>query len=282
MIHRKITRNERLGKVSDQAALMYSWIIPYMDDYYYYSADPVDIKADIFRRRDHIKTEDIPALLAELKNVGLIVTGINDKGKMVMKMTCDKSIQTFRSDRDRYNDYGKIHEKELFDDMPVDVSGIPLTVAREEKVREVKRREEKVLVPPPTPQELMDYWNIKIEGLTRMRKVQSLSDTRRSKIRARGKDEFFNLYWKESIDKIALSDYLTGRNINKRPDDKYKKWVADFDWFIENGNSITKIMEGKYDNDKPVSGGKYHERMQRSREAMERARDAANKKGDTA
>jgi len=75
--------------------------------------------------------------------------------------------------------------------------------------------------------------------------VKSLSDARKKAIRARLKaytmDDIL-----EAFRKAEASDFLKGRND--------RNWQANFDWIIKDAN-IAKILDGNYDNKKPVKSG---------------------------
>lgn len=90
------------------------------------------------------------------------------------------------------------------------------------------------------------YWNKK-EVLP---KIRSCTNKRKTSFTARMKDQFFRENWKAGIDRIAASDFCTGKNSTG--------WRADIDFFLRDG-SLVKIMEGKYDNRKGSVAGKASE-----------------------
>ena len=49
--------------------------------------------------------------------------------------------------------------------------------------------------------------------------------------------------------RVQASDFLTGRQSNKRA------WTATFDWLFDNGSNWVKVQEGNYDNDRGGRGG---------------------------
>lgn len=81
---------------------------------------------------------------------------------------------------------------------------------------------------------VVDYWNSK----SKLSKVVALSASRKAKLAKRMKEEYFRLNWREAIDKIASTPFLTG--------DNDRKWRASFDWFIENDSNYIKAVEGIY------------------------------------
>ena len=72
-----------------------------------------------------------------------------------------------------------------------------------------------------------------------LKKVETLNGVRVKNIKERW-EQFPQLgTWEEIFNKVIASDYLSGRN---------KKWVANFDWLIQNQNNMAKVLEGNYDN----------------------------------
>jgi len=72
--------------------------------------------------------------------------------------------------------------------------------------------------------------------------ASSLSPKRRGAIRARLKECGGLDGWNVALEKVAASDFCTGQR---------GEWRADLD-FILQASSFTKILEGSYDNHKPV------------------------------
>jgi len=66
---------------------------------------------------------------------------------------------------------------------------------------------------------------------------------RKAAIKTRMKDAFFRDNWKAAMDKIPASQFMQGLND--------RGWKANLDWFLK-PDSVTRIMEGKYDNAEPV------------------------------
>lgn len=72
--------------------------------------------------------------------------------------------------------------------------------------------------------------------------VQKITEARRAKLSARLRDCGGIEGWKTALEKISQSEFLRGGNDNG--------WRVDFDFLIKE-SSFTKLMEGKYDNNKP-------------------------------
>lgn len=74
-------------------------------------------------------------------------------------------------------------------------------------------------------------------------KVAKLTDTRKSHVKARWKNDLPSLdKWRNYFTYVSESDFLTGRKDgnNGRP-----PFLADFDWLIKQAN-VVKVAEGKY------------------------------------
>ena len=107
---------------------------------------------------------------------------------------------------------------------------------------------------PPDPQggngEVEENPSTSVESViaawngTRLPKAVALNQSRRKTLNARLKESFWVENWKEGIEKADRSDFLRGANGNG--------WTATFDFFIK-PDSLTKIIEGKYDNRKNKS-----------------------------
>jgi hypothetical protein len=81
---------------------------------------------------------------------------------------------------------------------------------------------------------VVSYWNSKAPNI---KEVQAVAGERERSLRARMNEPFFLANWQAAIDRIAESDFCTGRND--------RGWVADFDFFVR-PETVIKVMEGKY------------------------------------
>lgn len=119
-----------------------------------------------------------------------------------------------------------------------------VTVTQSNATEEDKEREEE----KEEERERIDYNGIKDAYNTicvSLPSVKSLSDARKKAIKAR-----LTSYTVEDIHeafrKAEASDFLKGKND--------RNWQANFDWIIKDAN-IAKILDGNYDNKKPVKSG---------------------------
>lgn len=86
---------------------------------------------------------------------------------------------------------------------------------------------------------IVDLWNS-----TTLPKCVDVNSRRVTSAKARLSDKFFSDNWAPAIEKIRVSKFCNGQND--------RGWRADIDWFLK-PDSISKIMEGKYDDKKPSS-----------------------------
>lgn len=77
-------------------------------------------------------------------------------------------------------------------------------------------------------------------------KVLKLSDKRKMKIRVRFEEMRFDYETLQQVfDKAEASSFMRG--------DNNRGWRADFDWIFNNSTNWLKILEGKYDDRKPIT-----------------------------
>jgi len=86
-------------------------------------------------------------------------------------------------------------------------------------------------------QEAVDAWNILATEFD-LSKCQKITDTRRSKLKARLKDVGGLSGWECALEKVRGSPFLLGEND--------RAWTADIDFMLQE-KSFTKLMEGGYD-----------------------------------
>lgn len=99
IISRSISTSRKVSVVSDQAALLYSWIIPHTDDYGRIEGGADDILFSIVPRRNWSE-KDVEKYLKEMWLVALI-RSYHENDKRYLEVTDFEQHQTFRSDRSR-------------------------------------------------------------------------------------------------------------------------------------------------------------------------------------
>jgi len=102
---------------------------------------------------------------------------------------------------------------------------------------------------------IFNAWN-NLASNTELSKIQSLTKSRKSKLKTRFKDfADFDTKFIDACEKIMQSSFLMGKNSNG--------WKITFDWIIDNDSNIIKVLEGNYDSKKgtfDISGKNYNER----------------------
>lgn len=81
---------------------------------------------------------------------------------------------------------------------------------------------------------LVELWN-----QTGATTCTRMSPARKAKLAQRLKDPWWRQHWREAVEKVATVPGLLGKND--------RGWKASIDWFLR-PDSVTHILEGKYDN----------------------------------
>lgn len=108
-------------------------------------------------------------------------------------------------------------------------------------IERISKEEEtaEAALPEQEPVEVA-FWN----SQPRLPKILRWQGPRFTKLKRRRKDTFFACNWKAAIERTNASDFCTGNG--------QTGWKASFDWFLQ-PDAAVKIMEGKYDNNKPAA-----------------------------
>jgi hypothetical protein len=102
------------------------------------------------------------------------------------------------------------------------------------------------------PKEFKDYWN-SFPELTRLAEIHVMTGKRKRQLQTRCKEALFIDNWKDIIQKMADSPFLTGKEAN---------WHADVTWFLVNDENYTKVHENKYSVKKQPQRGVQRETSQ--------------------
>lgn len=225
MLSRNITISKKVSKVSEfQAKLLYTWLLPFLDDYGRFHADPNLIKGFIFPLEETITTKHIEKMLAELERVGLISLYDVDGSTYLEVVNFDK-FQTFRTDRKRQAEYPEPIGK------PKTPDGKPDAALSEDKGKEKKTSKDKIDFDA-----LKDAWN-DIDWLSG---ISSMTETRKNKLRERDKEmRKLGVTWDDLFEAIGeQKEFLSGKNTTK--------WQMGFDWLIANDTNWVKVHERRY------------------------------------
>jgi len=138
MLSRRISQSKKVNKLSLKAQLVYTWTIPYLDDYGCYTADTDDIKTEVLPKNKRISETGVKNALAELQAGDLIII-YEVNGRHYQKYNEFETFQTFKSDRERKHEYPAY--KEGLE--TVGNQRKPLEPIREVKLSKVKLSKEK-------------------------------------------------------------------------------------------------------------------------------------------
>lgn len=115
MIAKNISTSRKVNRLTDRAALLYTWMIPHTDDYGRLEGDPLSIKAKVIPMRNVTEVqieEDLESL--EKNN---LISKYEVNGERYLEIIGFENFQTFRADRPRRALYPEGGE--------VKISGIP-------------------------------------------------------------------------------------------------------------------------------------------------------------
>ncbi len=84
--------------------MVYTWTIPWLDDYGAYTADPEDIKTEVFPKNKSITERAIAKALQEGSEAGLITLYKVD-GSVCQQYNNFDDFQTFKADRERKHEF---------------------------------------------------------------------------------------------------------------------------------------------------------------------------------
>jgi len=103
IINAVISQSRKVNEVSDQSALLFTWIQAHTDDYGRIEGETEDVLFLVVPRR-RWSEEQVEAYLKELVEVGLLKM-YHDEGRRYFEVYAFDEHQTFRSDRDRKSKY---------------------------------------------------------------------------------------------------------------------------------------------------------------------------------
>ena len=138
-----------------KAQLVYTWTIPFLDDFGCYTADPEDIKTEVFPNNKRISVAGIRDSLLELQKVGLIIL-YSVNGKVYQEYNGFDNFQTFKSDRAKKREYPALNEG-LEDNGNQMIPMSALSEVNLSKVNLIKEKVSKRKFIPPTLQEVIKY-----------------------------------------------------------------------------------------------------------------------------
>lgn len=143
MIARNIATSRKVNRLSDFAALLYTWLIPFCDDFGNMEADPLAIKAKVVPMR--VKSvKDVEDALFEIEKAHLIQFYLFEDEKYLHILSFE-TFQTFRADRKRQGEYPAINKGILWYTRGIPESPNGNHLSTQVKVREGKVSKDKIL-----------------------------------------------------------------------------------------------------------------------------------------
>jgi hypothetical protein len=98
MLSRRISQSKKVNGLPLKAQIVWTWTIPYLDDYGCFTADPDDIKSEVLPKNRKIARRDIENALTIEQEAGLI-TIFDVSGKNFQRYEKFDDFQTFKDDR---------------------------------------------------------------------------------------------------------------------------------------------------------------------------------------
>lgn len=105
MLSKRISQSKKVNGLPIKAQIVWTWTIPFLDDYGCYTGDPEDIKTEVFPKNKKISVKDIEKALGTEAKAGLIVWYSIGNGEIVQQYRNFDDFQTFKSDRPRISEY---------------------------------------------------------------------------------------------------------------------------------------------------------------------------------
>jgi hypothetical protein len=103
------------------------------------------------------------------------------------------------------------------------------------------------ILPPPTPEQFVDEWNMAVP----FAQVKKFGKDRIKHLDARRREKFWLENYAEALARIPKTAFLRGEGNTG--------WKADIDWFLK-PDSVTRILEGKYDGSGTTGAGSHQNR----------------------
>jgi hypothetical protein len=215
---------------SRNARLLFIGILNFADDHGRHPYSAKQCKAEVFPA-DDLSLNDVLRMLSELSQNGLIAPYTVD-GKEYFIIT---GWHHQRIDKPQKAKYPSPEEDPS--------KNIPRTFPPDRKGKEGIGKEEEGDQEDCPHKDIVALYHATLPNL---RAVRAWTPARQEMLRARWKEdaERQNLdWWKEFFQRVAGSDFLTGKSTGDRP------FEADMEWLVRPQNFV-KVIEGKYDNKK--------------------------------
>lgn len=141
MLSRRIAQSKKVNSLSLKAQLVWTWTIPFLDDYGRYTADAEDVKTEVFPKNRKITASAIKDALIEAQAAGLITLYKVD-GEVYQQYNNFEAFQTFKSDRGRNSEFPAYKEGLETDGFQCIPASHQVKLSKD-KLREVKLSKDK-------------------------------------------------------------------------------------------------------------------------------------------
>jgi hypothetical protein len=235
------TDSEPVNTLDPPAEVLFLRLIMKADDYGRFTANAKLIRSLCFPLKDGIRESDIARQLVACEKAGLIAT-YTAQGKPLLEIV--KFGQRLRNSKAKYDPPPSAASCGELPEVPA-TSGLNGIETESESDVESEAEHEGESASPLVrvdPNDLLIEWN-RCVGLV---SVRHMTAKRKVALRVRERDPTFVEHWRAGIVRVAASDFCCGSGSTG--------WRASVDWFLE-PDTLTKVLEGKYDN-RPNGNGR--------------------------
>ncbi len=225
------TDSLRFDGLSSDAERLFTRLIMKADDFGRFHAEPRLVRAACFPLMEKLSLETVLKWMTELVEHRLISCYKAKDGKYLVIPNFGQRLQQSNS---RFPEPSEENGTEQNSTVKNGES------PPEEKRREVEEEAEEASPngsPLPFRSEVVNAWN-EMASTVKLPSCR-LTDARKQALATRSKDPWWVENYTAAIAKIPTTPFLLGTND--------RRWRADFDFFIR-PDTVTKIMEGKYQN----------------------------------
>lgn len=145
MLSKTISTSRKVNKLSDRAALLYTWLIAHTDDYGRMEGDALSVRAKVVPMRNS-SIDEVESDLVILEKD--LIKRYTVKDEIFLELLNFDSFQTFRSDRPRRAEYpnelGQLPNDNQRYTTDIPMGDISQRKIREDKVSKGKLREDKI------------------------------------------------------------------------------------------------------------------------------------------
>ena len=234
-----IVESRKLNSVTLEAETLFFRIVARCDALAQYEADPIIVACSLYAQRianKSVSPDAIGPWFDELEKADLIRRYISgDHRYLVIVNPC----KFHRLDMEWDVRYPLAPKTCIESDTSAERLRAEFVTLKESKVKESKVKEEQHI----PPEAVAAAWNALGRPFPR---VLKMSKARTAHARNRLSDPWWRDNWLHALDRMKASGFCRGES--------GRGWIADIDFFLR-PDSVTKILEGKYDDRRASKGG---------------------------